>query len=77
MEGKIKKVKIVGKSKEISFRNGSNIAIVDDVKHLLDNKVEIINGKAVLTIRFLAGQYGFVVEWDANTRQAIVLVKAE
>jgi hypothetical protein len=76
-EGKTKEVKIIGKSKKISFKIGSNMAIVDGAEHKLDNKVEIINGKTVLPVRFLAEQYGFVVDWDANTRQAIVLMKAE
>jgi hypothetical protein len=43
----------------------------------LHRKVEIINGKTVLPVRLLAEKHGFLVDWDANTRQATVLMKTE
>jgi hypothetical protein len=47
---------------------GSNIAIVNNKKVVLDVPPEIKNGRTFVPIRFVSENLGAQVEWEASTQ---------
>ena len=68
-----KKITILLKDEKIELWVGKNIAVINGVMRLIDYLnpdivPEIINGRAMLPIRFVAANLGFNVQWDNATK---------
>ncbi|MBQ7901556.1 MAG: MBL fold metallo-hydrolase, partial [Clostridia bacterium] len=65
-------VSLVYNNTTINFVIGSNVAIVDRVQHMLDVAPDVINGRTMLPIRFVAEKFNFDVKWiDASSEIVI------
>ncbi|SHG99753.1 copper amine oxidase N-terminal domain-containing protein [Tepidibacter thalassicus] len=61
-----KEITITKDGKNIVLKIGSDIAIVDGKKVKLDSKAEIMSGRTVVPLRFVAENLGLKVKWDPD-----------
>ena len=59
-------------AKNISITPGSKTAAVDGSEVTLTAPAQIINGRTMVPIRFVAENLGFVVNWDASSKTASI-----
>jgi hypothetical protein len=72
-ENSNKKITILLKDEKIELWVGKNIAVINGVMKLIDYLnpdvvPEIINGRTILPVRFVATNLGFNVQWDNATK---------
>jgi hypothetical protein len=72
-ENSNKKITILLKDEKIELWVGKNIAVINGVMKLIDYLnpdvvPEIINGRTMLPVRFVATNLGFNVQWDNATK---------
>ncbi|MCT4509598.1 MAG: stalk domain-containing protein [Tepidibacter sp.] len=65
-DGETNEVTITKDGKNIVLKIDSNVAIVDGKEVELDSKAEIMNGRTVIPVRFVAENLGLKVKWDSE-----------
>lgn len=73
-DNKTKKVTIVRKDKTVEVTNGVKTGLVNGVKKVLDEPVQIINGSTYVPLRFVSESLGAKVKWTAKTKTADISV---
>ncbi len=59
--------------KTIKLTIDSNVAYLDGIEKNLDVAPQIINGRTLMPIRFVAESFGFTVDWNADTQTVIII----
>lgn len=56
----------------VAFSIDDTFAIVNNEQKTMDVPARLINGKTMIPLRFLSEELGYTVEWDEQTRTAII-----
>ena len=57
---------------EITFSINNINAEVNNILTTMDVPARLVNGKTMVPLRFLSENMGYTVEWDADSRTAII-----
>lgn len=69
----LKQVTLKIRSDSVKLTIGSTNAYANDVKSTLDTAPDIINGRTMLPIRYIADSFGFGVKWDPSLQTVTIL----
>ncbi|MHC1722929.1 MAG: stalk domain-containing protein [Aminipila sp.] len=67
-----KQVSITLADKQIQFILGQNTALVNGEKVLMDVKAQVINGKTMIPLRFVAENLGMSIKWDQANKVVVI-----
>ena len=71
-DGSTGKVTIANDDYTIMLYTGSNTAYINDDVYELERSAEVVNGRTLVPLRFVAEAFGNNVEWDGTTRTVYI-----
>ena len=72
MERRNKTAKATLDNTEITFSINNINAEVNNILTKMDVPARLVNGKTKVPLRFLSENMGYTVDWDADSRTAII-----